>query len=63
MILKRSLALAASFLLLFACGQPARQRRECLGSLETSPKVTTVQTVSGPVAGYVDDGVFIYGAS
>ena len=60
MILKRSLALAASLLLLFACGQPARQRNDCLGSLETSPKVTTVQTVSGPVAGYVDDGVFIY---
>ena len=28
--------------------------------LETSAKHTTVTTVSGPVAGYIDDGVFIY---
>ena len=28
--------------------------------LETSAKATTVQTVSGAVAGYVEDGVFIY---
>ena len=43
-----------------SCGQPARRNAECVGSLETSAKQTTVKTVSGPVAGYLDDGVFIY---
>jgi len=43
------------------CGQPAsRSAAPCAAPLETSAKNTTVQTVSGPVAGYVDDGVFIY---
>ena len=46
---------------LASCGQHAVRRSEqCLFQLETSAKNTTVQTVSGPVAGYVDDGVFIY---
>jgi len=30
------------------------------GALETSAKAATVQTVSGPVAGYIDDGVFTF---
>ena len=30
------------------------------GELETSAKASTTQTVSGPVAGYIDNGVFIY---
>ena len=47
-------------LLVLSCGQPSRRTAECYGSLETSAKQTTVKTVSGPVAGYVDDGVFIY---
>ena len=57
---KPSHALIATLLLLSACGQPARQRSESPGSLETSAKATTVQTVSGPGAGYIDDGVYIY---
>ena len=43
-----------------SCGQPSRSQVECYGSLETSARQTTVKTMSGPVAGYVDDGVFIY---
>ena len=60
MTLKPSFALIGALLLLSACGHPVRQRSECLGSLETSAKATTVQTVSGSVAGYIDDGVYIY---
>ena len=47
-------------LLAVSCGQPSRRAVECYGSLVTSAKQTTVKTSSGPVAGYVDDGVFIY---
>ena len=57
---KTTIVLLGSLLLLSACGQPVRHRAECQGPLETSTKATTVQTVSGPVAGYIDDGVFIY---
>ena len=43
------------------CGQPApRSASQSASVLETSAKATTVETVSGPVAGYIDDGVFIY---
>jgi len=54
--------LSAAVLLTAACGAPSGSRPEKAepAALETSAKVTTVQTVSGPVAGYVDDGVFIY---
>ena len=52
--------LGASVLLAACCGQAARNRAECYGALETSAAVSTVQTKSGPVAGYVDDGVYIY---
>ena len=47
-------------MLAVSCGQPQRRQAECYGTLETSAKLTTVQTVSGPVAGYIDDGVYIY---
>ena len=44
-----------------SCGQPVRQGSvQCLSSLETSARLTTVETGSGPVAGYIDDGVYIY---
>ncbi len=55
--------LPACFLLLVlaSCGQPDRRGAAVsAAALETSARNTTVQTVSGPVAGYVDDGVFIY---
>ena len=52
-----SLSLA---LVLTSCGQNVRRSSECLSSLETSTSSTTVRTKSGPVAGYVDDGVYIY---
>ena len=57
---KTSLVLSGILLLLGACNNPVRHRAECQGSLETSTKAATVQTLSGPVAGYVDDGVYIY---
>ena len=61
MTLKPITAFLSISLLLTACGQPVRRSAgECLSALETSTKATTVQTQSGPVAGYVDDGVFIY---
>jgi para-nitrobenzyl esterase len=60
MTLKPYIAFLLAATLAVSCGQPSRRRVECLGVLETSAKLTTVQTTSGPVAGYVDDGVFIY---
>ena len=61
MTLKPTLPLLVFLLVLGGCGQPARRNAAaCLGSLETSTKVTTVRTASGPVAGYIDDGVYIY---
>ncbi len=60
MTLKPYLAFPLALTLAVSCGQPSRRNVECLGSIETSAKQTTVKTVSGPVAGYVDDGVFIY---
>ena len=60
MTLKQNLAFLLAATLAASCGQPAVKHVECVGPLETSAKNTTVQTVSGPVAGYVDDGVFIY---
>ena len=51
MTLKPSLILVASALVLVSCGQGKVNRStQCLTSLETSAKATTVQTVSGPVA-------------
>ena len=61
MTLKPNLVLLLAMTLAVSCGQPSRRNVvERVGSLETSARQTTVKTVSGPVAGYVDDGVFIY---
>ena len=60
MSLKLYLAFPLVALLVLSCGQPFRRSVECSGNLVTSSKQTTVKTLSGPVAGYIDDGVFIY---
>ena len=57
--------LFAVSLLLLSCSQSATKRgpsqpAPAPGELETSAASTTVQTVSGPVAGYIDGGVYIY---
>ncbi len=55
-------SLLASVVLIAACSCPSGNRPDAAGpaALETSAKAATVQTVSGPVAGYVDGGVFIF---
>ena len=55
-------SLTAVVLLTAACACPSGKPSEAAAAapLETSAKASTVQTVSGPVAGYIDDGVFIY---
>ena len=61
MALKQISLILATTLLLTACsGRGLHDKSECPGALETSAAASTVQTKSGPVAGYVDDGVFIY---
>ena len=61
MALKQISLILGTTLLLTACGgKGLHGRSECPGALETSAAASTVQTKSGPVAGYVDDGVFIY---
>ena len=61
MALKQISLILATALLLTACsGRGLHGKSECPGALETSAAASTVQTKSGPVAGYVDDGVFIY---
>ena len=61
MTLKLNLTLMAAALLMVSCGQPVQRNSSwCASSLETSAKASTVNTVSGPVAGYIDDGVYIY---
>ncbi len=46
---------------LATCGQAPRCAKvENLSSLETSAKMSTVTIQSGPIAGYVDGGVYIY---
>jgi len=61
MTLKPILSILSACLLAASCGQPVRRgSQECIGSLETSAKASTVQTHSGPVCGYIDDGVFVY---
>ena len=51
---------AAALVLSACCGRTERSRTDSYGALETSASASTVQTKSGPVAGYVDDGVFIF---
>ena len=60
MTLKPRLAILCALMLAVSCGQPHRHPADCPGAIETSAKLTTVQTESGPVAGYIDDGVYIY---
>ena len=61
MTLKSFSALTASLIVLAACSGPvSRRSSNCISALETSTGASTVQTLSGPVAGYIDDGVFIY---
>ena len=61
MALKQISLILGTALLLTACGGRGQHgRSECPGALETSAAASTVQTKYGPVAGYVDDGVFIY---
>ena len=58
---KTILSLSAAVLLAASCSAPAvRHADNGAAPLETSAKVATVPTQSGPVAGYVDDGVFIF---
>ena len=53
--------LSVAALLAAACSTPAsRPSSNVAAPLETSAKSATVTTQSGPVAGYVDDGVFIF---
>lgn len=61
MTLKPVILTIAVMALAASCGESVHHSTtQCAGPLETSAKATTVQTVSGPVAGYIDDGVFIY---
>ena len=61
MALKQLTALLCLSVILSACccsGNQRAVRKTC--ALETSAKHSIVSTKSGPVAGYIDDGVFIY---
>ena len=60
MKLKLITALSGTLILLAACSQAPSRSTQSVAGLETSTKATTVSTVSGPVAGYIDDGVYIY---
>ena len=61
MRLNHTVLLLGALVVLSACGgRGERGRSEYFGELETSTAASTVQTKSGPVAGYIDDGVFIY---
>ena len=62
-IMKKCIPISvASLLLLASCTGPVPSSRKtaAVSALETSAKLTTVQTGSGPVAGYIDEGVYIY---
>lgn len=61
MKLQMVILLSAAALLAAACSSPVtRQSSPAAAPLETSAKAATVSTQSGPVAGYIDDGVFIF---
>ena len=61
MTLNHTVLLLGSLFLIAACNSSkVRGGSECPGELETSAALSTVQTKSGPVAGYIDDGVYIY---
>jgi len=59
--MKPVLIFAAAALVLASCGGGgAPAARQSGAELETSARLTTAQTLSGPVAGYIEDGVFTY---
>ena len=61
MTLNPNLTLLAFALALVSCGYtPRKGSVEHLSSLETSAKNTTINIESGPIAGYIDNGVYIY---
>ena len=57
-----AISLLTAVLLTAACSSTSGNRPATAApaALETSAKASIVQTTSGPVAGYVDDGVFIF---
>ena len=60
MSLKPAILLCSLLALSACCQQGGQHPAQCLSSVETSAKATTVSITSGPVAGYIDDGVYIY---
>ena len=60
MTLKHLVALSLCAIVLSSCGGRVSSSRQCLSSLETSTKAATASTISGQVAGYIDEGVFIF---
>ena len=61
MTLKPTFLPVAVLAILVSCGHaPRRGEVEYLSSLETSARYSTVSTRSGPIAGYIDNGVYIY---
>ena len=42
------------------CSSSSNQERPAGRELQTASQVTTVQTVSGKVAGYIDGGIYTY---
>ena len=63
MTLKTILILIVSSILTLAgcCrGKGVKTTLKCVAPLETSTKLSSVRTSNGPVAGYIDDGVYIY---
>ncbi len=59
--LRPTLLLLASLAILVSCGNSPRNGKvEYMSSLETSAKMSTVTIASGPIAGYIDNGVYIY---
>jgi para-nitrobenzyl esterase len=61
MTLKPGLPIVALLVLVCSCGQPVRHGGAANPSaLETAAKASTVTITSGPICGYVDDGVYIY---
>ena len=61
MTLKPVFPILAAIALVCSCGQPVHHGAVAhISALETSSKASTVNIASGPVCGYVDDGVYIY---
>ena len=61
MTLKHYFLIISVSLLAASCScSPGKRASAQPGALETGTQLSTVQTTSGPVAGYIDDGVYIY---